>query len=123
VTNEEVLRQFFTHPTDSDERAALWAPDGLFEIPFAPGGALTFEGREQIQARARRSATLLSGLTWTRVDLHATLDPDVWFALTTSRATVKETGATQVAEYANYFRLRNGRIVHRIEYSSHAPPR
>lgn len=94
---------------DADAQAALYAPDGVLEVPLVP---IRFEGRDEI--RAGLAAYHLRAvvderkvdLTKTGFVLHTTTDPDAFIA--EIDATFEDGSAMSLVQI---FRVRDGQIV------------
>ena len=118
VTQEslDVLRRFFRDDFGSEARRDLWAEDGVFEMPFAKDGPRTFKGRQAIYERAKVSYAKYQRFAFKDVEIFATLDEDVFFVTCRSEYVVRETGQSQGESYINKFRVRDGLVLHRVEY-------
>jgi ketosteroid isomerase-like protein len=112
----DVLRRFFRDDFGSEARRDLWAEDGLFEMPFAKDGPATLKGKQAIYERAKASYAKYQRFAFKDVEIFATLDEDVFFVTCRSEYVVKETGLSQGESYINKFRVRDGLVLHRIEY-------
>jgi uncharacterized protein len=91
---------------------ALFAPDGVMEMPFA-GSALPgrLEGQAAIAEFSRRAAGGLRFDDFENVAVHETGDPEVVIAETVTRATDVASGKSFVAPSIQLFRIRDGKIL------------
>jgi ketosteroid isomerase-like protein len=91
---------------------ALFAPDGVMEMPFA-GSALAdrVEGQAAIAEFSRRAAGGLRFDDFENVAVHETGDPEVVIAETVTRATDVASGKSFVAPSIQLFRIRDGQIL------------
>jgi uncharacterized protein (TIGR02246 family) len=98
---------------DADDFADLFAPDGVFEAPFAPPGApARLEGREAIREYSRRvmaSPLRLEGFEV--AELYQTQDPEVVIVEMRTKGTVTTTGQSFAATSIQVLRIRDGQIV------------
>jgi ketosteroid isomerase-like protein len=112
--------------SDVDAVAAMFAEDGVYELPLAPlDGDVPrrIEGRQAIRdlrARLRdRAPEGTINLAKSRYELHETVDPDVFIAeVDTAFDNAIETGAieTEIFSLLYIFRLRDGKIAALREY-------
>ncbi len=113
LTPDQVLRQRRTLLLDQDTEGyvALFAPDGVIELPFAgPKLPARLEGRDAIEEFTRRSAAIhIEDLEATAV--HHTADPEVVIVELITRAKVTGTGQAFTGRSIQVFRIRAGQIV------------
>jgi uncharacterized protein len=115
LTPDQVLRQRRKLLLDQDTEGfvALFAPDGVIELPFAgPELPARLDGREAIEEFTRRSAAgpiHIDDLEATAV--HQTADPEVVIVELITRATVTGTGHAFTGRSIQVFRIRDGQIV------------
>jgi uncharacterized protein (TIGR02246 family) len=98
---------------DADGYADLFAPDGVFESPFAPAGAPSrLEGREAIREYSRRvMASPLRLEDYEVAELYETRDPEVVIVQMRAKATLTTTGRSFVATAIQIHRIRDGQRV------------
>jgi ketosteroid isomerase-like protein len=97
---------------DVDGFIALFAPDGVMEMPFGgPGLPARVEGRTAIADWSRRAAAGLRFDDFANVAVHETGDPEVVIAETVTRATDVASGKSFVAPSIQLFRIRDGKIL------------
>ncbi len=107
---------------DADGQADLFAPDGVWEFPFASEGIpRRLEGREQIRAigkmgmeRSRQSGRRLTG--YHAVVVHKTSDPEVIIVEFELHGEIAATGKSYQIPYIQVLRVRNGLIVSLRDY-------
>jgi ketosteroid isomerase-like protein len=113
--NEDALRRFFTDDFAGSERRSLWATDALFEMPFEYGGPVQIRGRDAIMAESVEWAEKITDHHFHDLAIHPTVDPTV-FWVTVKAESRDGKGKKWLTEFVNYFRLRDGEVVHRKEY-------
>jgi hypothetical protein len=114
MTPAQVLEQRRQLIVDQDVEGftALFAPDGVMEMPF--GGADLpdrVEGQAAIAEWSRRSAAGLRFDGFENVAVHQTGDPEVVIVETVTRATHLASGKSFVAPSIQVFRIRDGKIL------------
>jgi ketosteroid isomerase-like protein len=112
----DVLRRFFRDDFGSEARRDLWAEDGIFEMPFAASGTMVFRGKQAIYARARISYAKFESFRFTNVQIIPTIEEGLYLVLCGSDAVVKATNTPVRESFVNLIRLRDGLVVHRVEY-------
>jgi ketosteroid isomerase-like protein len=91
---------------------ALFAPDGVMEMPFGgPDLPDRVEGQAAIAEWSRRTAVGLRFDDFENVAVHETGDPEVVIAETVTRATDVASGKSFVAPSVQVFRIRDGKIL------------
>ena len=114
-TPDQVLEQRRQLLLDQDTEGfvALFAPDGVIELPFAgPDLPGRLDGREAIREFTRRSAAgpiHIDDLEATAV--HHTADPEVVIVELITRVTLTSTGRAFTGRSIQVFRIRDGQIV------------
>ena len=76
--NRAVVQAFFTSNLDNpEERIALWHPDGVKELPFAPAGMpkARWEGRDEIVANTLANKGMFENVIHRDLVIHACEDP------------------------------------------------
>jgi ketosteroid isomerase-like protein len=113
--NEDTLRRFFTDDFAGAERRSLWAEDALFEMPFEHGGPVRIRGVEAIMAESEEWAGKIHDWRFHDLAIYPTVDPTMFWV--TVRATSKDRDEKEWrTDFVNYFRVVDGRVVHRSEY-------
>ena len=114
MTPAQVLEQRRRLILDQDVEGfvALFAPDGVMEMPFG-GTALPdrVEGQAAIAEFSRRTSDGLRFDHFENVAVHDTGDPEVVIAETVTRATHLASGQSFVAPSIQVFRIRDGKIL------------
>jgi len=116
ATPADVLarRSQLTLNGDVDGLADLFAPDAVWEWPFAgPAGTpARLAGREAIRQHSRRViASPLRVDEYEVTELYQTQDPEVVIAELRGKATVTTTGRSLTATAIQVLRIRDGQIV------------
>jgi hypothetical protein len=106
---------------DADGFADLFAPDAVFESPFAGRSGMPprLEGREQIRAYAREvigSPLRLDGFEVT--ELYQTQHPEVVIAEVRAEATLTTTGLSFTATSIHVLRISEGQILLARDYAN-----
>jgi uncharacterized protein len=116
TTPADVLarRRHLTLTGDVDGLTDLFAPDAVWEWPFAgpPGAPACLAGREAIAEHSRRVIALPLRIEEYEVtELYQTQDPEVVIAEIRATATVTTTGQSYAATAIQVLRIRDGQIV------------
>jgi uncharacterized protein len=115
ATPADVLaqRRRLTLSGDADGLADLYAPDAVFEAPFAPPGAPSrLEGRAAIREYSRHVMALPVRLEdYEVVELYQTQDPEMVIVEIRAKATLTTTGQSFAAASIQILRIREGQIV------------
>jgi uncharacterized protein len=115
ATPADVLaeRRRLTLSGDADGLADLFAPDAVWEAPFAPPGApARLQGREAIRNYSRHVVTLPLRLEDYEVaEFYQTQDPEVVIVEMRGKATLTTTGQSFTATSIQILRIRDGQIV------------
>jgi uncharacterized protein (TIGR02246 family) len=116
ATPADVLarRRHLTLDGDADGLADLFAPDAVWEWPFAglPGTPARLEGREAIREHSRRIiASPLRVEDYEVAEFHQTQDPEVVIVEMRAKATVTTTGQSLTVTAIQILRIREGHIV------------
>lgn len=104
---------------DADALADQYAPDGVFEAPFAPPGpARRMEGREAIRALYHHAAQSADRPQFEirSVFVHETTDPEVIVTEFDVHARDARTGAEYSFANLQVITVRDGKIVHLRDY-------
>jgi uncharacterized protein len=97
---------------DIEGFVALFAPDGVMEMPFGGAGLPgRLEGQAAIAEFSRRTTGGLHFDDFENVVVHETGDPEVVIAETVTRATDVASGKSFVAPSIQVFRIRDGKIL------------
>lgn len=119
AANRAVVEAFFASNLDHpDERLALWHPDGVKELPFAPAGLpkTRWEGRDEIVANTRNNSGMFADCVHRDVEIVAAEDPELFFV--TSRMVPEATflGEPYPQSFIHVIRVRDGRVILQQEY-------
>lgn len=104
---------------DADAIADQYAPDGVFEAPFAPAGVpRRVEGKDAIRALYRHAAAAAARpqFEFRSVLVHETTDPGVIVIEFDVHARHPETGAEYGFANLQVLTVRDGKIVHLRDY-------
>jgi len=98
----------------------LLAEDVVMEVPFAPGGPLRWDGREEWLAFAEPSRAGFPAKfdRFTKLAVHETLDPEVAVVEYELGGVVTTTGQRAAARFIGVLRVRNGKIAGWREYQN-----
>jgi ketosteroid isomerase-like protein len=113
--NEDALRRFFSDDFAGADRRSLWAEDALFEMPYEYDGPIQIQGREAIMAESEEWAERVHDWRFYDLVIHATVDPTVFWVTVKSECKDRN-DMTWITDFVNYFRVEDGRVVHRKEY-------
>jgi ketosteroid isomerase-like protein len=115
----EALRRFFASDYGR-ARQELWHDDAVFELPFEPGGRLVIKGREANVKRNEWSADAWQEFRFKDIRIYPTLDPELFFlSFVAEGVTTAQDGDRRIeAEHMNLFRMKDGKVVHRVEYQN-----
>jgi uncharacterized protein len=116
ATPADVLarRRHLTLTGDADGLADLYAPDAVWETPFAgpPGVPARLEGREAIREYSRRvTESPLRIEEYEVAELYQTQDPEVVIVEMRAKGTVSTTGRSFATTSIQVLRIREGHIV------------
>lgn len=116
---ERTQRLLLEARLDAEALAGQFAPDGVFEAPFAPAGpARRVEGRDAIRALYRHAAAAPSRprFEFRSVAVHQTTDPEV--IVTEFWVNARNAGTGEEYGFANLqvITVRDGKIVHLRDY-------
>ncbi len=115
ATPAEVLaeRRRLILSEDADGYADLFAPDAVWETPFAPPGVPSRqEGREAIREHTRRvMASPLRVEEYEVAHRYDTVDPEVVIVEMRTKATLTTTGQSFEATAIQILHIRDGKIV------------
>ncbi|MFI6830209.1 nuclear transport factor 2 family protein [Kribbella sp. NPDC050241] len=100
----------------------LLADDVVMEVPFAPGGPMRWDGREEWLAFAEpaRSGFPVRFDRFTMLALHETLDPEVAVVEYELAGEITATGHRGAARFIGVLRVRDGKIAGWREYQNTA---
>jgi ketosteroid isomerase-like protein len=117
--NMKVIERFFSNDYDQARRD-LWHDDVVFELPFERGGRVVFKGRNELLARTKRSHQTWKEFQFKDLRIYPALDPELFFVMHTTDgvATAAEGGHRIVSEHISMIRVRDGKIIHRVEYQN-----
>jgi ketosteroid isomerase-like protein len=119
-TNREVVRKYFE--SHGEARLALFADDGIKEIPFwsTDGKPRLLEGRAALRENFLRNAIVYTDWSWRDVSIFDTQDPAQFFVECHGGGTWKPTPDAEARGYANHyvmhFKLENAKIKHFREF-------
>jgi ketosteroid isomerase-like protein len=119
AANRAVVEAFFASNLDRpEERLALWHPDGVKELPFAPAGLpkTRWEGRDEIVANTRNNSGMFADCVHRDLEIVSAEDPELFFV--TSRMVPEATflGEPYPQSFIHVIRVRDGRVVLQQEY-------
>ncbi|MGK9220045.1 MULTISPECIES: nuclear transport factor 2 family protein [unclassified Microbacterium] len=117
--NRAVVEAFFSSNLDNpEERIALWHPDGVKELPFAPRELpkTRWEGRDEIVANTVSNAGMFANCVHQDLEIFACEDPSLFFV--TSRMVPEATflGEPYPQSFVHLLRVEDGRIILQREY-------
>ena len=117
--NRAVVEAFFASNLDRpEERIALWHPDGVKELPFAPAGLpkTRWEGRDEIVANTVGNSGMFADCVHRDLEIHAAEDPELFFV--TSRMVPEATflGEPYPQSFIHVIRVRDGKVILQQEY-------
>ncbi|WP_456286280.1 PhzA/PhzB family protein [Microbacterium sp. JZ70] len=117
--NRAVVEAFFSSNLDNpEERIALWHPDGVKELPFAPRELpkTRWEGRDEIVANTVNNAGMFANCVHQDLEVFACEDPALFFV--TSRMVPEATflGEPYPQSFVHLLRVEDGRIILQREY-------
>jgi ketosteroid isomerase-like protein len=117
--NIDALERFFGNDYGR-AREHLWHEDAVFELPFEPGGRLVIKGREANLTRNKWSAVAWRQFRFKDIVIYPTVDPELFFLTFVAEGvtTAQEGGRRVEAEHMNLFRLKDGKVIHRVEYQN-----
>jgi ketosteroid isomerase-like protein len=114
VRNLDVVNRFFANDR-GDTRRRLYAPDAVFEMPFALNGAVTVRGRDAIIEEHEEAHADHASCEYFDLRVDPTLDPAVFWT-TVRKRIVRKNGKLRLMELVNYLCIVDGLVVHRVEY-------
>jgi ketosteroid isomerase-like protein len=119
AANRAVVQAFFaSNLADPEERLALWHPDGVKELPFAPAGLpkARWEGRDEIVANTVNNAGMFADCVHRDLEIVGTEEPDLF--VVTSRMVPEATflGEPYPQSFIHVIRVRDGRVILQQEY-------
>ncbi|GAA3227521.1 nuclear transport factor 2 family protein [Nonomuraea helvata] len=120
-TAKEVVARLIEASVANDHAAlvALYAPDVVIEIPFAPPGVPTRSaGSDRLRDRLEAVAGLRRFERAEAVNLLETADPDVVVAEYTLHGSITATGKPFSSTYVMIITVRDGLIVHSRDYGN-----
>jgi ketosteroid isomerase-like protein len=102
---------------DVDAVVALFAEDGVMSTPAIPEPhPKVINGRANIALMLQWVfANVFKKFSWHEVEIHATDDPNLAFALAKSHVELRD-GRIYSNDYAIYSRIKNGEIVENCEF-------
>ncbi|MET0976455.1 MAG: PhzA/PhzB family protein [Leifsonia sp.] len=117
--NRAIVEAFFASNLDKpEERLALWHPQGVKELPFAPAGLprTRWEGREEIIANTVNNSGMFADCVHRDLEIHAADDPELFFV--TSRMVPEATflGEPYPQSFIHVIRVREGKVILQQEY-------
>ncbi len=117
--NREVVEAFFASNLDRpEERIALWHPNGVKELPFAPAGLpkTRWEGRDEIVANTVGNSGMFADCVHRDLQIHPAEDPELFFV--TSRMVPEATflGEPYPQSFIHVIRVREGKVILQQEY-------
>jgi ketosteroid isomerase-like protein len=116
--NLETVEAYFRLQREKNLNAwfELWAPDGVFVIPYAPAGFPDrIEGRARLEPLYRQLFESYGELRFHDLEIRPMLDPDTFLATWITDVDLLA-GGTYVNKLIAIFQLRDGKIVRYDEY-------
>jgi len=104
--------------TDLDRWRSLYAPDAIYELPYAPSISAQerFEGIQAITSHIAGVMSRLQDLRFKNIVFHSLEDPNSAFAEFDVEALVKASGVKYEQKYVCYLKAKDGKIVLFREY-------
>ncbi|HWN35867.1 MAG TPA: nuclear transport factor 2 family protein [Pseudonocardia sp.] len=99
--------------------AALWAPDGVLEFPFAPPGYPSrLTGRAEVREYVRNYPALVDLRAVTSLEVHQSVDPEVVVIEFEVDGVAVRTGRPYQLGYVAVLTVRDGEILRYRDYWS-----
>jgi ketosteroid isomerase-like protein len=119
AANRGVVEAFFaSNLANPEERLALWHPNGVKELPFAPADLpkTRWEGRDEIIANTLNNTGMFADCIHRDLVIHAGEDPELFFV--TSRMVPEATflGEPYPQSFLHILRVRDGKVILQQEY-------
>lgn len=117
--NRAVIEAFFASSLDRpEERLAVWHPDGVKELPFAPRDLprTRWEGRDEIAANAKGSGAMFQNCIHEAVEIHGTEDPGLFFVKSRMIPEATFLGEPYPQSFVHELRVQDGAVILQREY-------
>ncbi|HYJ51523.1 MAG TPA: PhzA/PhzB family protein [Microbacterium sp.] len=117
--NRAVVQAFFTSNLDKpDERIALWHPNGVKELPFAPAGMpkTRWEGRDEIVANTLANKGMFENVVHRDLVIHACDDPSLFFVTSRMVDAARFLGEPYPQSFVHLIRVQDGAVILQQEY-------
>ncbi|TCO62455.1 nuclear transport factor 2 family protein [Actinocrispum wychmicini] len=102
------------------ELSELYDENAVVEHPFALPQPMRTEGRAALHERFLSAPTRPFEMSWSAEVIYQTDDPEVVIMQYDSTLTAKEGGKTVTGANLLVIRVRDGRIVHSVDFHNHA---
>jgi len=117
--NREVVERFFASALDRpEERLAVWHPDGVKELPFAPRGLprTRWEGRDEITANTTANAAMFQDCVHRDLEIIGTEDPALFFVKSRMIPEATFLGEPYPQSFVHELRVQDGAVILQREY-------
>ncbi len=117
--NRAVVEAFFTSNLDKpEERIALWHPDGVKELPFAPAGMpkTRWEGRDEIVANTLANKGMFENVVHRDLVIHGCEDPGLFFVTSRMVDEARFLGEPYPQSFVHLIRVQDGAVILQQEY-------
>ncbi|MFT3797578.1 nuclear transport factor 2 family protein [Microbacterium sp.] len=117
--NRAVVEAFFASNLDNpEERIALWHPEGVKELPFAPAGIpqTRWEGRDQIVANTVNNSGMFENIVHTDLVIHECVDPSLFVVTSRMAPGARFLGEPYPQSFVHVLRVQDGAIILQQEY-------
>ena len=119
AANRSVVEAFFASNLDHpEERLALWHPDGVKELPFAPAGLpkTRWEGRDEIVANTLNNSGMFADCVHRDLEIMRPKTPSCssWTSRMVPEATFL--GEPYPQSFIHVIRVRDGKVILQREY-------
>ncbi|MFT4212050.1 MAG: nuclear transport factor 2 family protein [Microbacterium sp.] len=117
--NRAVIEAFFaSNLDDPQQRIALWHPDGVKELPFAPAGLpkTRWEGRDEIVANTVNNAGMFENVVHRDLVIHECVDPELFVVTSRMVDEARFLGEPYPQSFVHLIRVRDGAVVLQQEY-------
>jgi ketosteroid isomerase-like protein len=119
AANRAVVEAFFTSNLDRpEERIALWHPEGVKEVPFAPAGLpkTRWEGRDAIVANTHANAGMFENVVHTDLVIHECVDPSLFFVTSRMVDEARFLGEPYPQSFVHLIRVQDGAVILQQEF-------
>ena len=119
AANRRVVEAFFSSNLDRpEERLALWHPDGVKELPFAPAGLpkTRWEGRDEIVANTVNNSGMFADCVHRDIDIQPAEDPELFFVTSLMVPEATFLGEPYPQSFIHVIRVQDGKVILQQEY-------